>query len=95
MEKKFSLDWMDEGYCINDSVAAEMLTSDNNGARNEAKERFCKDCPVKIVCLGYSLHQGDYSMHVMGGLDGTQRRSLSESHKNIAKAAFEHYKKVQ
>ncbi|MBP7821157.1 WhiB family transcriptional regulator [Candidatus Saccharibacteria bacterium] len=95
MEKKYSLDWMDEGNCINDDEAAEMLTSENSGTRNEAKVRFCNSCPVKTVCLGYSLHQGDYSMHVMGGLDGNQRRALPSVKSNMALIAFKQYKKIQ
>jgi len=92
MEKKYSLDWMDEGNCINDSDAAERLTSDNYGVRNEAKRRFCKGCPVVNECLGYAIHMEDYGMHVMGGLDGKERKALSASNKELAKIAFKQYK---
>lgn len=88
MDKKYSLDWMDDGNCTKDDEAAEMLTSENTGTRNEAKQRYCKGCPVIKECLGYALAKGDNSMHIMGGLDGKQRSALSQSHKNLAIMAF-------
>lgn len=66
-------EWMDQAACRNEPPAM-FFPSDGVGV--EVARRICAECPVKVPCLEYALHNRiDHG--VWGGASERERRRIA------------------
>lgn len=74
--------WMNDGACAETHDLVFFDVNDPEKRAQEADERYCRSCPVRITCLAYALKTK--SPGVWAGTSEEQRKKLART-RNRAK----------